>query len=117
MPETTIHGHTIHVNDEGFLTDPSEWDEDLAKGLAEQIGIDLTDEHWKAIKFMREDYSQEGETPTLRRIQANGGIATKDDVPALPAEAGQEGLVHRWPAQAARLRLTPPIPDAQGETS
>jgi tRNA 2-thiouridine synthesizing protein E len=77
MPETTIHGHTIHVNDEGFLTDPSEWDEDLAKGLAEQIGIDLTDEHWKAIKFMREDYSQEGETPTLRRIQANGGIATK----------------------------------------
>ena len=30
MPITTIDGHEIHVNEEGFLTDPDEWDEDLA---------------------------------------------------------------------------------------
>ena len=34
MPVTTIAGHQIHVNEEGFLTDPDEWDEDLAKALA-----------------------------------------------------------------------------------
>ena len=77
MPTTTIDGHEIHVNDEGFLTDPSEWSEPLATSLATQIGIELTDEHWQAIRFLREDFAQEGETPTLRRISVVGGIPTK----------------------------------------
>ena len=77
MPTTTIDGHEIHVNDEGFMTDPDEWSEPLAKSLAAQIGIELTDEHWQAIRFLREDFAQEGETPTLRRISVVGGIPTK----------------------------------------
>jgi tRNA 2-thiouridine synthesizing protein E len=77
MTTTTIDGHTVHVNEEGFMTDPSEWDEDLAKSLAAQIGIDLTDEHWAAIKFARDDYASQGETPTLRRMGTVGGIPTK----------------------------------------
>jgi TusE/DsrC/DsvC family sulfur relay protein len=77
MTTTTIDGHTVHVNEEGFMTDPSEWDEQLAKSLATQIGLDLTDEHWKAIRFLREDYATQGETATLRRISTVGGIPTK----------------------------------------
>ena len=42
-----------------------------------QIGLDLTDEHWKAIRFLREDYAEQGETATLRRISVVGGIPTK----------------------------------------
>ncbi len=74
---TTIDGRTVHVNEEGFLTDPAEWDEQLAKSLAAQIGLDLTDEHWEAIRFLRQDYFEQGETPTLRRISTAGGISTK----------------------------------------
>ena len=77
MTTTTIDGLTVHVNEEGFLTDPAEWDEQLAKSLAAQIGIDLTEEHWKAIRFLREDYAAQGETATLRRISTVGGIPTK----------------------------------------
>ena len=77
MPTTTIDGHLIHVNDEGFMTDPSEWTEPLAKTLATQIGIELTDEHWKAIRFLRDDFADQGETATLRRIGVVGGIPTK----------------------------------------
>ena len=77
MPTTTIDGHQIHVNDEGFMTDPGEWSESLAESLADQIGIELTDEHWKAIRFLRDDFAHEGETPTLRRITVVGGIPTK----------------------------------------
>ena len=40
MPTTTIDGHEIHVDDEGFMTDPDEWTEQLATSLAAQIGID-----------------------------------------------------------------------------
>lgn len=77
MPTTTIDGTTIHVNEEGFLTDPSEWTEGLATTLAAQIGLELTDEHWAAIRFLRKDYEDQGETATLRRISVVGGIPTK----------------------------------------
>jgi TusE/DsrC/DsvC family sulfur relay protein len=77
MPTTTIDGHLIHLNDEGFMTDPSEWTEPLANTLAGQIGIELTDEHWKAIRFLRDDFADQGETATLRRIGVVGGIPTK----------------------------------------
>jgi TusE/DsrC/DsvC family sulfur relay protein len=77
MSTTTIAGHEIHVDDEGFMTDPDEWSEPLATSLAAQIGIELTDEHWRAIRFLREDFAREGETATLRRISVVGGIPTK----------------------------------------
>ena len=47
MPTTTIDGHVIHVDDEGFMTEYSEWSEDLAKALAAQIGIDMSDDELK----------------------------------------------------------------------
>ena len=78
MPVTTLDGHQIHVNDEGFLTDPSEWSEELAATLAAQIGITLTDEHWKVLRFLREDYKQQGETATIRRVSTAGGVPVKE---------------------------------------
>ena len=65
------------MNDEGFLTDPTEWDEQVAQALAARIGVDLTEDHWAAIRFVREDYATRGETATVRRISTVGGIATK----------------------------------------
>jgi len=78
MPVTTIAGRDIHVDDEGFLTVYDEWDSDLAKQLAAQIGIDLSDAHFKAIDFLRADYATQGETATLRRVSTVGGVPTKE---------------------------------------
>ena len=39
---TTIGGHDVHVDDEGFLTSYDEWDEELARALGAQIGLELT---------------------------------------------------------------------------
>ena len=78
MPTTTIDGHDIHVDDEGFMTQYDEWSEELGKALAAQIGIDMTDEHWKAIRFLRSDYADQGETATIRRVTTVGGIPTKE---------------------------------------
>ena len=77
MPVTTLAGRSIHVNDEGFLTDPTEWDEGLGAQLAAAIGITLTEDHWKAIRFLREDFEERGETATLRRVSTRGGIPVK----------------------------------------
>ena len=78
MPITTIGDRQIHVDDEGFLTDYAEWDDDLARSLAKQLDIELTDAHWKAIRFLREDFKAQGQTPTLRRVSVVGGVPTKD---------------------------------------
>jgi tRNA 2-thiouridine synthesizing protein E len=77
MPVTTIEGRQLHVDDEGFLTSFDEWDEDLARTLADQIGLTLTDQHWPAIRFLRDDFASQGETATLRRIAAVSGIPIK----------------------------------------
>ena len=77
MPTTTLDGHEIHVDDEGFMTVYDEWTEDLGKTLAAQIGIDMTDEHWQVIRFLRSDFTEQGETPTLRRVTVAGGVPTK----------------------------------------
>jgi TusE/DsrC/DsvC family sulfur relay protein len=77
MPVTTISGHEIHVDDEGFLTLYTEWDVDLARSLAANLGIELTDEHLEVLHFLRQDFADKGETATLRRVSTVGGFATK----------------------------------------
>ena len=77
MPVTTIGDAQIHVDGEGFLTDFDEWDEPVAEQLAAAVGIVLTDAHWAAIRFLREDYVNHGETATLRRVSVLAGIPIK----------------------------------------
>ena len=78
MSLATIAGHEVHVDDEGFMTEYDEWDEDLARQLAGNIGIEMTNRHLDAIRFLREDYRSQGETATLRRVSTVGGIPTKE---------------------------------------
>jgi tRNA 2-thiouridine synthesizing protein E len=77
MTLATMDGRELHVDKEGFLTEYDEWDPELANVLASNIGIELTDEHLQIIAFLRDDYREQGETPTLRRVTAVGGVPTK----------------------------------------
>jgi tRNA 2-thiouridine synthesizing protein E len=73
-----LNGRDVHVDDEGFLTEYDEWDTDLAKVLAANIGVDLTDAHWKVLRFLRDDYKAMGQTATLRRVSTVAGVPTKE---------------------------------------
>ena len=77
MPVIKIAGADVSVDGEGFLTEYDQWNEDIAKELAGNIGVELTDSHWQVIKFLREDYKEQGETPMLRRVSNVGGVPTK----------------------------------------
>jgi tRNA 2-thiouridine synthesizing protein E len=90
MTLATIDGRDVHVDAEGFLTEYDEWDEELGKSLAAAIGIEMTDAHWKAIRFAREDFKQKGETPTLRRMQAAGGMPTKEMFALFPKKPAKK---------------------------
>ena len=77
MPVTTMGGRQVHVDDEGFLTVYDEWDEELGKALAAAIDIEMDEDRWEAIRFLRKDFQTEGETPTLRRCSTAGGMDIK----------------------------------------
>ncbi len=78
MPVATIAGHDVQVDAEGFMTEYGEWSKEIATQLAANIGIELTDAHWKVIDFVRADYQAQGETPTLRRVTTESGVPTKE---------------------------------------
>jgi dissimilatory sulfite reductase related protein len=79
MPTRTICGVNVQVNDEGYLTNASEWTKDIALELAKEEGIpELTDGHWKIIDFCRKTAASNGAAPTLRQITAGTGVTTKE---------------------------------------
>jgi TusE/DsrC/DsvC family sulfur relay protein len=77
MATTTINGQEVTVDDEGFMTVYDQWNEEIGKSLADAIGVDMTDEHWKVIHFLRDDFKAQGVTPTIRRVSTAGGVDTK----------------------------------------
>ena len=77
MPDKDIDGKTITVDDDGHMTDIDQWDEDVAKGLAADMELELTDEHWKVINFIRDEYKKSGTTATLRKIGKQSGVDIK----------------------------------------
>ncbi len=90
MSVATIEGRDVHVDAEGFLTVPDEWDESLGETLASRIGIALTDGHWRAIRFARSDFATTGETPTLRRMASVGGVPTKEMFTLFPGKPAKK---------------------------
>jgi dissimilatory sulfite reductase related protein len=79
MAMRVIAGQTVPVNDEGFMTDPRVWNQEIAAELAREEGIaELTSAHWKVIEFSRQDAAASGKAPTLRRITTAAGVPTKE---------------------------------------
>jgi len=79
MATLEIAGKTVQVNEEGFMTDPSQWDKDIAVEIAKEEGIEeLGTDHWKIIEYCRQKATESGSAPTLRQITSGSGVSTKD---------------------------------------
>jgi TusE/DsrC/DsvC family sulfur relay protein len=90
MPTATIAGQEVQINEEGFLTEYDEWSEDIATELAANIGVEMTDDHWAVIKWLREDFKEKGETATTRRVQNAGGFPTKQQFQLFPKKPAKK---------------------------
>ena len=53
-------------DEEGYLLDPSQWTEAWAEASARALGIELLDDHWFVIRFMREQQQAHQITPDAR---------------------------------------------------
>ena len=85
MASKTYAGKPVEVDEEGFLVNSDEWTEEMAPELAKEVCInELNETHWKVIRFIRDDFKEKGQIPTIRRIKNAGGVPTKDVYDAFP---------------------------------
>ncbi len=75
--QQTIGTQTVDVNEEGYLTDPSQWTPELAHQIAQTQNIELTDKHFEVLHYLRERYA-EGTPLTIRRIGKSGLVTIKE---------------------------------------
>ncbi len=79
MTATLIGTRTVEVDAEGFLTDATQWDEELARQIAGDAGIpELTERHWLVVHFMRDRYLQTGTAPSIRALGKESGVPIKE---------------------------------------
>lgn len=80
---TTIQSNKreIHIDDDGFLLADDIWNEEVAKLLAKNEGIDhLDDEKMKIVHFMRKYFLKHHNFPILGNVCKNIGAKSKDCV-------------------------------------
>lgn len=64
------HPLTVPTGDEGYLLDPSDWSQSIAERLAREEGLELTQEHWDIIHFVRRWFDEHGVAPSGRDVTA-----------------------------------------------
>jgi TusE/DsrC/DsvC family sulfur relay protein len=62
-----VNGKSIDLDENGNLSNYLDWDEDVAKALAAKEGIELTQDHWDVLKYLREEYADNGNNQPMER--------------------------------------------------
>ena len=71
MATKSYAGVNVDVTDDGYLTDPAQWNKDIAAEIAKEEGIDLTDKHFEVIDFLRSE-NEKGTQLTIRMVGKSG---------------------------------------------
>lgn len=60
--------YQIARDSEGYLFEPEDWNEQLAVELAREEGIELNDDYWPVLEFIRSYYLEHGIAPDVRHL-------------------------------------------------
>ncbi|RMF41474.1 MAG: TusE/DsrC/DsvC family sulfur relay protein [Alphaproteobacteria bacterium] len=64
--EYKVNGHTIPADEEGYIINLSDWSKELAEEIAKSENIEMTDEHWEVVNFLRDYYEEYQIAPAVR---------------------------------------------------
>ncbi|MDQ1302010.1 MAG: dissimilatory sulfite reductase related protein, partial [Chloroflexota bacterium] len=91
-----VDGKTLETDEEGYLANINDWVPGVAGVMAKEDDLELTDEHWDIINFLREYYEEYQIAPAVR-------VLTK----AVGKKLGKDKLQHLG-AQVTGYALAPP---------
>jgi len=98
------NGKTVEADEEGYIIDISSWNPDLALLIAEAENIEMGDDAWEVVNFLRSYYEEYQIAPAVR-------VLTKAIKKKLGADkgnskySGQAGVQNRWLAETNWLYL------------
>lgn len=76
MSDKTYAGVTVQCNDQGYLTDLNQWNKEIGVEIAKEEGIEMTDEHWEVIEYLRDQVKKEIPL-TIRKVGKSGVVDIK----------------------------------------
>ena len=78
MATIELAGKSLEIDEDGFLQNPEDWDEQVAVAFATTEDVEeLTEEHWKIIRYIREYYLEFGVAPMIRKLCKDTGCKLK----------------------------------------
>jgi len=78
MAMVELGGRQLEIDEDGFIQDPEQWDEEVAKDLAKTENVDeMGDDHWKLVKYIREYYLKFQIAPMIRKLCKETGFDLK----------------------------------------
>lgn len=94
----SFEGKEIETTANGYLVDINDWSEGLAKQIAADEGVDLTDKHWDLINYLRDEFiNNGGKNPNTRTMIKDMGkkwgekIGSKDLYELFPKDPSKQG--------------------------
>lgn len=75
--EKTYLQSIIQINEEGYLTDFTQWTKEIGNEIAKEQGIEMTEKHWEVIDYIHDKYKNE-EPLSIRGIKKSGVINIKE---------------------------------------
>ena len=82
-----LDSQTIDADEEGYITDISAWTKELAGLIAKDEDIDMGDDHWEVVNFLRDYYEEYQVAPAVR-------VLTKAVKKSLGPEKGNSGYLY-----------------------
>ncbi len=78
MAQIELAGQMVEVDEHGFLQEPEKWNEEMAKALAAKEGVnELTEEHWKVIRYLRNYYLEFHICPMVKKLTKQTEVTLK----------------------------------------
>lgn len=75
--ERSLAGKTILVNEEGYLTDFSQWDKTVGEALAKEANIEMSPRHWEVIDYLQKEFKNEVPL-SIRKIGKSNVVDIKE---------------------------------------
>ena len=86
MANIEVNGQTVELDEDGFLVNLDEWNEDVAKFLAKEEGVDeLNEDHWKIINYLKGYFAEYGIAPMVRKMTKESGYSLKEIYDLFPS--------------------------------
>ncbi len=66
-----VNGTAIEADEEGYIVNLDEWSKELAAEIAKAENVEMTENHWKVIEFLRNYYDEFQLAPAVRVLVKN----------------------------------------------